>query len=103
MLEPLPATSHSAFSNHEQRGSPSDSRSAEYSAVSAVSIDDVGKEDLAVPVIDTEQSTVNQPVASATAQRKGFPGRLSLSALCFALHLLLVLIHIVILLSAIHH
>ncbi|KAJ7191489.1 hypothetical protein GGX14DRAFT_600487 [Mycena pura] len=101
MLETFPAISHSASSYHERRSSPSDGRSSAYSAVSALSVDDVGKEDLAVPVNDTEQSTVNQPGASATEERKGFLG--SLSALCFTLHLLLVLIHIAVLLSAIHH
>ncbi|KAJ7187469.1 hypothetical protein GGX14DRAFT_485502 [Mycena pura] len=82
MLQASPAISHSAFSNHEWESSPSDSRSSEYSAVSTLSIDDV---------------------ALSTAERKGLFGRHTLSALCFTLHLLLVLIHIAILLSAIHH
>ncbi|KAJ7229942.1 hypothetical protein GGX14DRAFT_581646 [Mycena pura] len=56
---------------------------------------------LAVPVIDTEKSTVSQPGAAVTVERKGYLG--GLSALCFALHLLLVLIHVAVLLSAIHH
>ncbi|KAJ7202106.1 hypothetical protein GGX14DRAFT_463837, partial [Mycena pura] len=79
--EALPPISHSVFSNRDRRSPPSDGRSSEYSAVSALSIDDV----------------------AATVEGQSFLGRHSLSALCFTLHLLMVLIHIAVLLSAIQH
>ncbi|KAF7349135.1 Retrovirus-related Pol polyprotein from transposon TNT 1-94 [Mycena venus] len=87
MLEALPAIAHGAFSSHGRRNTPSDDRYSEYSAVSVLSIDDLD----------------DQPGVPAAVEHKGFLRRHLHSALCFTLHLVLVLVHIAVLISAIRH
>ncbi|KAJ7193131.1 hypothetical protein GGX14DRAFT_593206 [Mycena pura] len=64
-----------AFPIYERRSSANDSGSSEYSAVSGLNIDDVGKEDMAIPVInDTKQNAFNATArVTIPASTSGIP------------------------------
>ncbi|KAF8186116.1 hypothetical protein K438DRAFT_1936834 [Mycena galopus ATCC 62051] len=74
--------------------SSTDDRSSEESAVSLLSRDDLS---------EAYFSLSAEPEASAAAERTSFLRKYFLSALCFLLHLLLVLIHVAVFISAIKH